>query len=258
VTLDGTHTFCTPEATDGTGTGGDGLSNEFGIFDPVGFEDAPPGETFPKLGVGLLRRDSAEPYRFSHRYAVEPFPIRVESGAARVAFVCDPLPCRGYAARLEKTLAVAGRRLSIHYRLANVGEKTLRTTEYCHNFLAIDGHAVGPAYRLQVPFATCGRVTEPLLAQGREITWSRTPDHAFYHPMEGEDVQAAQWWELAHSPSGVRVRETVSPGYFRLTLWGTGRVVSPEAFVRVEVAPGETQEWQREYTFDAPHPAAGA
>src|SRR5688572_25534831 len=54
VTLDGRHTFCGQEATDGTGTGGIGLCNEFGIFEPVGYDDARVGDQFPKLGIGLL------------------------------------------------------------------------------------------------------------------------------------------------------------------------------------------------------------
>ena len=71
VTLDKERTFCVPEAIDGTGTGGHGLCNEFGITRPIGFDDAAPGETFPKIGVGLLRRPDAEAYSFGRDYEIE-------------------------------------------------------------------------------------------------------------------------------------------------------------------------------------------
>ena len=80
VTLDNTHTFCGPESRDGSGTGGIGLCNEFGIFRPIGFDDARPGDQFPKLGVGLLTQPDGSPYRFYRDYAIEPFDIRVTSG----------------------------------------------------------------------------------------------------------------------------------------------------------------------------------
>ena len=58
-----------------------------------------------------------------------------------------------------------------------------------------------------------------------------------------------EWWELRHLPSGVGVREQVTPGWSKLVLWGTERVVSAEAFVAIRLAPGESMEWRRDYTF---------
>ena len=36
-----------------------------------------------------------------------------------------------------------------------------------------------------------------------------------------------------------------------LTNGFAGEIVSPEAFVDVDVAPGQTQKWTRSYTFDS-------
>ena len=248
VTLDGRHTFCVSEALDGTGTGGQGLCNEFGIFDPVGYDEVKAGEWFPKLGVGLLQREDAEPYRFSRPSPLKPFPVQVSVEGSRAVFVCEPLPCRGYAARVTKAVAVEGARLSVGCYLENLGEKPLRTSEYCHNFLAFDRQTIGPDYTLRLPFMTEGRVTAPLSAWGQEITWIHTPERAFYFPMEDEHSEGTKW-ELTHRPSGLAMSETVTPGWFKLTLWGTERVVSPEAFVRIDVAPGETKSWQRDFVF---------
>ena len=80
VTLDGAHTFCVPESYEaGKGTGGVGLCNEFGIETAVGYADAEPGECFPKLGIGLLKKIDDAPYGFIPPFEiVEKFPIDIE------------------------------------------------------------------------------------------------------------------------------------------------------------------------------------
>jgi hypothetical protein len=74
VTLDGKHTFCVPESYQpGHGTGGIGLCNEFGNEKPIAYDDAQPGETFPKLGIGLLAQRHCQlsfhlPYEIVQRF----------------------------------------------------------------------------------------------------------------------------------------------------------------------------------------------
>jgi hypothetical protein len=77
VTLkQGLHTFCTAESlVSGKGTGGIGLCNEFGNDLPVGYDEAPSGSKYPKIGVGLLTR------RDSGRYDFIAQPGRAVSGA---------------------------------------------------------------------------------------------------------------------------------------------------------------------------------
>lgn len=251
VTLDGRATFCAPEAVDGTGTGGSGLCAEFGIFQPVGFDDAEPGDWFPKLGVGLCRRPDDEPYRFAREYEVRPFPIECTAGKGEVAFTVEPLPCRGYAVRTEKRIAVGANTLTISYRLENVGERPIATHEYCHNFLAIDGRPIGPGYALRTAFdLPADAWPGPLRACGREVRFDAPPDRAFYRAVTDLPSQPGLWWELSHDEVGARVRETTDVPWERLAVWGTPRVVSAEAFVALDVAPGRTRCWRRSYVFD--------
>ena len=154
VTLDKTHTFCVPESlTPGQGSGGVGLCNEFGIEEVIGYDEAQPGDPFPKLGIGLLARPDDAPYNFFRPYEiVAPFPIHVTTNATQATFIVEPLECRGYAVRLTKTVTVEGAGMTIAYALENVGEKPVVTTEYVHNFMGIDGLAIGPDYRLRMPY----------------------------------------------------------------------------------------------------------
>src|SRR5512133_1768995 len=58
VMLDGQHTFTSVESPNPMeGAGGIGLCNEFGIHEPIGYDEAPKGGYFPKLGVGLLKKE---------------------------------------------------------------------------------------------------------------------------------------------------------------------------------------------------------
>jgi hypothetical protein len=253
VTLDGRHTFCVPEAVDGTGTGGSGLCAEFGIFHPVGYDGCPVGGEFPKLGVGLLTRPDAGPYRFSRACPLQPFPITVEAAADQATFSVAPLPVRGYAARLVKRVSVREATLCIDCRLENVGTQPLRTREYVHNFLAPNGAVVGPETQVCLSFRPvlppgAAAPCPPLRLQGTEVTWEREPAKAFYQPLAGFAESAAPaWWELRMG--GAVVRETTDVPWAGFTLWGTRRVVSGEVFVGIDLAPGAVKAWRRTYTF---------
>ena len=283
VTLDGAHTFCVPESFEpGRGTGGIGLCNEFGIERPIGYDDAAPGEPFPKLGIGLLLRPDEGPYRFMVQHEIaERFPVHIEAALDQVRFVVDPVPCRGVAVRLTKTLAVSGNELTIDYQLENVGEQAIATHEYVHNFCGIDGHEMGPDYRLRFaqPVAfedTLERIREQMEANrdrlppeirdltpeelqqrllaiydvsGHDFSLHATPQRPFYCRLTGLARTDGPQWELTHVPTGIKMQEYDDFEPSRIAVWGESHVISAEVFVDIEVGPGEMQTWKRRYVF---------
>ena len=285
VTLDGAHTFCVPESLEpGQGTGGIGLCNEFGIGTAIGYDDARPGDPFPKLGIGLLVRPDEAPYRFARPYEIaERFPIHVEATAAEARFTVDPVECRGYAARLEKTVTVQGCELVVAYRLENVGRQALRTNEYCHNFCGIDGHSMGPDYTLRMPYpirfappppamlrralpAVLRKVAPDwllrqvfkgllrrggniLVVEGNDLSLNAVPERPFFRLFHGYSQTEQAQWELIHTPSGVAMREVDDFSPVRVVLWGTTHVISVEVTVEIDLQPGEAQSWSRRYEF---------
>lgn len=253
VTLDGRHTFCRPESVvPGRGSGGIGLCNEFGIEEPVGFDRAEPGQCFPKLGVGLLRRPDGRPYDFFRPYEIEPFPISVEHDGRSARFLAEPLPCRGYAVRLRKSLSVEANRLRIGYELENLGQERVETTEYCHNFVAVDEHATGPDYELRFGYpVSLGNPQPVLVATDTAIRWRHGPDGEFYARWSGFPRAGGHRWELIHLPTGTGMAETDDFVPCRVALWGAAHVISPEVFIGISLAPGESMAWTREYEFFA-------
>jgi hypothetical protein len=285
ITLDGSHTFCVPEDYDpAKGTGGVGLCGEYGNEKAVGYSDALPGESFPKLGIGLLKRPPEERYNFFAPHEIDRlFPIEIETGPDSARFVAEPLDCRGYAVRQSKTVSLEGNWLTIANQLENRGSKPIHTHEYCHNFIGIDNQTVGPDFRLCYPFAvtfertnpeafrsflppllrkiTPGFVLELLLKrmmgssvlqiQGQEVRWTSIPTRAFFcRPQGFFKTQEAQW-ELTHLPSGVTVREYDDFMPAKMALWGAKHVISPEVYIDIDLEPGQSQSWSRRYQFEA-------
>jgi hypothetical protein len=251
VTLDGRHTFCVPEQYEpGKGSGGVGLCNEFGIRTPIGYDEAEVGEPFPKIGTGLLKRKSDEAYDLFTPYEVEPFPIFVTADGSNACFKVEPAECRGYAVRLQKTVSVRHNALVFDYKLGNTGSKPIYTTEYCHNFLGIDGHKLGREYSLSFPRKVrISRLSGSFTAQDDKIRWEETPRSDFYGTIEADLADEPWQWLLLHEPSGAGVRETSKLPVSQYAVWGCAHVVSPELFVEISLEPGGIMTWAREYEF---------
>ena len=283
VRLDGTHTFCVPEDFDpNKGSGGIGLCSEFGIEKTIGFEEAQPGETFLKPGIGLLTRPDDAPYNFFRDYPIAtPFEIKVEESPSQVRFEVEPADCRGYALRQSRTVSVEHNYLTIANTLENTGSRAIHTHEYTHNFTGIDHMPTGPDYVLRFSFPV---VFEPsarpprrrlppayrflpffvldqmmrermgmnnLRVSGPEIRWKAAPRHAFYCRPTGFSQTEQATWELVYEPDEVGMREYDDFAPARIVLWGAEHVISPEVFVDIDLEPGEKTAWSRRYEFVA-------
>ena len=284
VTLDGQHTFCTRESLKpGHGTGGMGLCSEFGNEKPIGYADAQPGESFPKLGIGLLRRPAGDNYSYLRNHEiVQLFPVHIDAGPDRLTIEVEPIDCRGYAARLQKTFKVTGNWLKVAYRLENTGSQPLDTHEYAHNFIAIDQQLMGPDYRLHFPYpiqmenlgasyrnllpavvrkifprALLDKLIDILLSQGLhalaidggDMSFHFTPKTWFFFRQAAFSQSESYQWEIKHLPTGVGLREYDDFVPAREAVWGEAHVISAEVYLNITLQPGEVKTWSRRYEF---------
>lgn len=248
--------FCVPESLiAGQGTGGEGLSGEFGIDKAIGYDEAEPGDTFVKLGIGALTKIDEDSYNFARTYPAEAYEIRTEVGHSEIRFTMNVPQHNGYAAKLVKTIVIEGRRLHVRYKLENLGQKKISTNEYVHNFMGIGGHAVGPDYVLNLPYAPKlnmlgdGGVEDKLQLSPNRVTWNEEAGGEYYALYEGFDNGENPYWELLHVPGGAGVSESGDFDAAKLGLWGSGHVVAPEVFIDLELEAGEQKTWTRTYTF---------
>lgn len=260
VTLDGKHTYCVVENfNDSRDTGGLGLCNEFAGCGHSSDGGPKAGERFPKLGIGIVEYTGHGDGPMMERRVVEPYPVLVGGAQAdgavlgdTLTFVSQPVAFEGIAVRLTKKLTLRETALTVAYELENVGSAPVSTREYNHNFVQIDGHEVGPDYRLTFSHLVEVYPTElvsDLDVRGDAVRWVRVPREAFFCLPRGFGSEKGHTWELVHEPSGVGLRESDDFAVEHIALWGKSHVVSPEIFIEVKLQPGERARWARSYEF---------
>jgi len=234
---------------------GKGFYNEFGIETPVGFDDCEEGDWFPKIGIGLLKKEG-DSYSFSKAYEIKPADFKVLAETNKIVVVCKSQSINGYSYILKKEIKLLGNGFVIKYHLHNTGEKNISTNEYNHNFLAINKELIGSQYILKFPFQIkpelFGAAVNPegvVEIGDHKITFNNTPDEQFFFSnlSGGENVDAI--WELVNTKSKIGISETGSFKTSKVNLWGWKHVISPELFFDVNVKPGQTIEWTRIYNL---------
>ncbi len=245
--------YCSREAFENhPGSEGLGLSHEFGIQTPIGFDRAEPGDWFPKLGVGMLQRTDREPYSFMRDLPLQPADNSVEIvDQGMGALFCQTMThAAGWGWVLERRLRIEQATLHIDAMLRNTGEYPLVTEEYNHNFLGIGGCDIDAAYTFSLPF-----VPHPDKLQGEIETHAvgfvvtAVPANSFYVCEDLTQLRDNVVWHLTHDKLGRGVTCIERYPMHRYAIWGMRHVISPECFVHIDVAPGQTQAWGRSYTF---------
>lgn len=260
VVLNNERQFCANEPKNlvHPSTGGRGLCCEL-MLDLSNQVSA--GEQYPKFGVGLILKETDEPYVFYKKYQIDYFPVEYTATETTAEFKTAAIACMGYAVNQWKRILVEENRLTVEYRLENVGEKTVDLEEYCHNFLTIDGMAISPDYVLEMPdlpdqgsaplrYLGTGH-EQNLIGCGRGLTFAEAKPDVFEAPakVSGAQPKTPFIWKLSHK--GARAYVMGEDSYFptRVNIWGTDHLISPEFIQRIVLAPGEQAAWSRTLTF---------
>lgn len=225
----------------------------------LGFDDAPAGGTFVKIGVGVLRRPDDAAYSAFRTYEVVDHGRWAVSSTPTSAVFVHTLshPASGHAYVYEKTIALAAARpeMTIAHRMRNTGTTTLRSRVYNHNFLVLDGLPTGPGLTVTLPYdVMSNRPPDPAWAEirGRQIAYKKElplrqtvsfPIHGFGASASDNQITV----EHATQRAGVRIegdRPLVS-----LSLWSIRSNVSVEPFIEMVIEPGSEFTWQYRYTY---------
>jgi hypothetical protein len=257
VVLGGEFSFLTQERNDDQWADyqGRGLAGEFGIDTPLGFDDCPVGERFPKVGVGSLQKPEDKPYKFFRPYPIEPASFTAtQEGSSRLTFTAVSAPLRGWGWNLRRDWSVEGTDLRLDTTLENTGTQRIETEEYLHNFLNLAQGTVGPHWTLGRPGVwdppSLFEKADPeslLEFNGPSVRWTKTPTVPFF--LSDRRSPAPNTWTLTDQRTGLWVRETAAFDPARFHVWGVGHVVSPELYRVVALAPGEVQTWTRTWSF---------
>ena len=224
---------------------------------PQGFETAKAGETFVKLGVGVLLKAANGPYSCYESYEiVDPGTWSVRSTAASVEFthqLSDAKTGFGYVYRKRVSLVSGRPELVIDHSLQNTGRVAIGTDQYNHNFLTLDSEPIGPDFVISLPF----RIQTPSLADQKLVAvWENeirfvkalVPGDVVSLPIAGFGQTSGDYdIRVENRKVGTGLRITGNRPLTNLALWSIRSVLSMEPFIDVSTQPGGRTVWT--YTY---------
>jgi hypothetical protein len=241
-----------------------GPCEEFGIEKPLGYDDAKPGETFLKIGVGELEKPKEDKYSFAKKYKVvkpaEWKPAKQDGDKGTGIAWEMQQKANGYGYSYHKAVALdpQSARLWITHTLKNTGEKPITTEFYNHNFFNVDGDAVGPNYSFAFPFDLKakdlkGKFGDLVALDDKELRFKDKLADGFvmagltgYEPL----LIANRRFEMRHAPSGVNVAVQHTYSFAKFNVWGIKTTICPEPYMAIEnLKPGQEKEWTISYSF---------
>ena len=237
----------------------DAINGPVEEFTALGYADAKPGETFVKIGVGVLRKPDDKPYAFARSYDVtDGGKWDVKRSRDRVAFQHDLDDATGYGYRYVKTVRlVKGKpELVLEHSLKNTGRKPIETSVYNHNFFVIDKQPTGPGIQVKFPFVVKGEgrgFGTAILARDSSLVYARELDkkeQVFSAGLQGFGSSADAYdIRIENVKTGAGVRATGDQPIEKLVYWACSTTSCPEPYVKLRAAPGQTLTWTITYAF---------
>ncbi len=227
-------------------------------FTALDFDQAKPGESFVKIGVGVLIKPDDKPYSFATYYKVaDRGKWTVSEKSDHVTFIHD-LKGKEYSYRYEKTVQLVRNKpeMELIHTIRNTGSKTIETSVYDHNFFVMDNQPVGPGYSITLPFDIKGTgqgIGELAEIKGKQILFLRNVnngENVFCSPLEGFSPRPDDYdFRIENKTTGAGVRITCDQPILKLNFWCCSTTLCPEPYILVKVEPGKEFTWKIHYSF---------
>jgi hypothetical protein len=225
---------------------------------PLGFNEAKPGETFIKIGVGSLRKVEGNYNRYMPYEVIDPGKWSVKKGKNKIEFIQELSdPKTGFAYEYHKVITLANDKpvMVIGHFLKNTGQKVIKSSVYNHNFVVIDKQGPGPDYTFKVPYQIT--VAKP---PDKELAEIRGNQVVYMKPLTGEDEVAVQldgFTEnlkdteviIENTKMGAGMRLTGDRPLIRSILWSVRSVLAVEPYIAIEIQPGEEFTWENKFEY---------
>lgn len=223
-----------------------GPSEEF--FGTIGFDSARPGDSFLKVGVGLLRREDSSDYDWFHRYEIVDAGERELSVAESIAVFVHRMP--GIYEYRKTVEALPGGRFIISHKLENLGRERLDLKQYCHNFFTFGYSQVGQerSVEFNAPVSGQWRSDSVNAEMSGARVWITAPmnqgEKAYIGNLCCQTSGGYGFTLRAGSmAAAVKCSQPLAPS----VLWSNHRVFCPEPYLNLSVEPGRAIEWEIEY-----------
>lgn len=229
-------------------------------FAQIGYEAAPVGGEFLKIGVGALKKTDSEPYAFAKSYPiVNTGKWECSHNANSVSYkqtLESKIASYEYCKKIE--LVPNSPAMKISHSLKNTGKTPIETTVYNHNFFMLDNERAGKAisikfaYEPKDPAAVLHKAEKYTSLKGNTLTYTQDfgpSDLALYRWLNGHDKVENYDFRLENSKTGAAVRIRSDKPLMKFTFWSCYKTYCVEPFTKISVAPGDTFEWSITYDF---------
>ena len=233
-----------------------GPVEEFGV---LGYDDAQPGGTFLKIGVGMLRKPDGAGYTGYHFYEIaNGGKWSIKRSKDSVEFtqeLHDAGSGYGYIYRKKVSLAAGKPRMLIEHSLTNVGTRAIHTNVYDHNFLVLDKQPTDAGFTIRLPFAIASEA--PL---DKELAEVRRDEIVYLKTLTGQDRVYTSISGFGSSSDSYKIRIentnvkagmeiTADRPLSKMALWSIRSVIAVEPFVDISVEPGSQLSWKYQYDY---------
>lgn len=228
-------------------------------FTELGYEEAHPGGTFLKIGVGMLRKPDDAHYSGYRLYPI------VNGGKWSIKKSRDAIEftqelhdaSSGYAYVYSKKISLAGHtpEMRIEHSLRNIGGRPIHTSVYDHNFLVLDRHPTDGGFTITFPFTiSSDHPPEKDLAEfrGNQIVYLKTlqGEDRVYTSIEGFG-NTSDDYKIRIENTNLKAGMTISGDrpLAKMALWSIRSVLAVEPFVDISVEPGGQVTWNYAYEY---------
>ncbi len=222
----------------------------------LGYDEAKPGESFVKIGIGLLQKTDEPEYNFSHPYKIikaGTWEVRIR--ANRMMFRQDFSDESGWGYRYTKWIRLERDlpEFTIEHALKNTGLKHIETHQYNHNFFVIDGTPIGRDYVLRFPFEVKAKrdLKGIMETKGNELVFVQDMEEgSVFTELEGFG-ESAEDHEIVieNKKTGAGVKINGDRPIAQFNFWTIKTTVCPEPYIELNIAPGDKVEWETRYTL---------
>jgi hypothetical protein len=236
----------------------DAITGPVESYGPLGYEEAKPGGTFVRIGVGALRKpDEKQINDFNTQGIVDSGKWTVRTGSEWIEFVQvidDPSSGYGYVYRKTVRLAKDKPEMVLEHSLKNTGKRRIETDVYQHNFFVIDGQPSGPDFVVKFSFEP--RATHDLTGlaalEGKQLVYLKELEKGqyIYTHLQGYGATPKDYdFRVENRKTGAGLRQVGDRPMSKNAFWSIRTTVCPEAFIDVKVEPGSEMSWQTLYEF---------
>jgi len=225
---------------------------------PLGYDNAKEGDSFVKIGVGVLKKRDDTRYAFANLYdIIDHGKWSVKQTANSIEFTQELSDrATGYGYLYKKTIRLLDDKpeMVIEHSLKNTGTLPIKSLLYDHNFTLFDNLPTADI-SVTVPYeikSTRGPDPGAAVITGNRFAYAKAVENTerVTGGLQGFGSNVSDFdFKIENHKAGTGIRIQGNRPLQNANLWSIRSVVAVEPFIQIAADPGREFTWQYTYTF---------